>query len=138
MVNKITSLADYLQKYKESVADPDGFWGNIAESHFWRKKWDRVLDWTFEGENAPDVKWFVNGKLNITENIFERNMFTRKDQPAIIWEPNDPKEATITLTYGELFRQVKQFANGLKKLGIKKGDRVAIYLPMVPELHVLV
>jgi acetyl-CoA synthetase len=136
MVNKITSLADYLQKYKESVADPDGFWGNIAESHFWRKKWDRVLDWTFEGENAPDVKWFVNGKLNITENIFERNMFTRKDQPAIIWEPNDPKEATITLTYGELFRQVKQFANGLKKLGIKKGDRVAIYLPMVPELVV--
>ncbi|HDR52533.1 MAG TPA: acetyl-coenzyme A synthetase, partial [Mariniphaga anaerophila] len=136
MVNKITSLAEYLQKYKESVADPEGFWGNIAESHYWQKKWDRVLDWKFEGEGAPDVKWFVNGKLNITENIFERNMFTRKDQVAIIWEPNDPKEDTVKLTYGELFEKVKQFANALKKIGVEKGDRVAIYLPMVPELAI--
>ena len=136
MVNKITSLAEYLQKYQESVTDPDGFWGNIAESHYWRKKWDRVLDWKFEGKGAPDVKWFVNGKLNITENIFERNMFLRKDQVAIIWEPNDPKEPAIKLTYGELFDKVKQFANGLLKLGVKRGDRVAIYLPMVPELAV--
>lgn len=136
MVNKITSLAEYLQKYKESVADPDGFWGDIAESHFWRKKWDQVLDYKFEGEGAPNVNWFVNGKLNITENIFERNMFTRKDQVAIIWEPNDPKEKEIRLTYGELFDKVKQFSNGLKKLGVQKGDRVAIYLPMVPELAI--
>ena len=136
MVNKITSLAEYFQKYRESVADPEGFWGNIGESHFWRKKWDKVLDWKFAGENAPDVNWFVNGKLNITENIFERNMFMRKDQVAIIWEPNDPKEPEIKLTYGELFEKVKQFANGLKKIGVKKGDRVAIYLPMVPELAV--
>jgi acetyl-CoA synthetase len=136
MVNKITSLAEYLQKYQESVADPDGFWGKIAESHFWRKKWDQVLDYSFEGENAPDVNWFKNGKLNITENIFERNMHMRKDQVAIIWEPNDPKEAEIRLTYGELFAKVKQFANGLKKLGVKRGDRVAIYLPMVPELAI--
>ena len=99
MVNKITSLAEYFQKYNESVADPDGFWGNIAESNFWRKKWDKVLDWKFDGEDAPDVNWFVNGKLNITENIFERNMFMRKDQVAIIWEPNDPKEAEIKLFY---------------------------------------
>ena len=134
MVNKITSLAEYLQKYRESVADPDQFWGKIAESHFWRKKWDRVLDWKFEGNGAPDVKWFINGKLNITENIFERNMCMRKDQIAIIWEPNDPKEKEIKLTYGELFDKVRQFANGLIKLGVKKGDRVAIYLPMVPEL----
>ncbi len=134
MTNKITSLAEYLQKYKESVADPEGFWANIAESHFWRKKWDNVLDWKFEGKNAPDVKWFVNGKLNITENIFERNMFMRKDQIAIIWEPNDPKEKEVKLTYGELFDKVKQFANGLQKIGVKKGDRVAIYLPMIPEL----
>ncbi|MDO9339233.1 MAG: acetate--CoA ligase [Bacteroidales bacterium] len=134
MTNKITSLAEYFQKYKESVADPEGFWANIAESHFWRKKWDNVLDWKFEGKNAPDVKWFVNGKLNITENIFERNMFMCKDQIAIIWEPNDPKEKEVKLTYGELFDKVKQFANGLQKIGVKKGDRVAIYLPMVPEL----
>ncbi|MDO9579759.1 MAG: AMP-binding protein, partial [Bacteroidales bacterium] len=123
-------------KYKESVADPEGFWANIAESHFWRKKWDNVLDWKFEGKDAPDVKWFVNGKLNITENIFERNMFMRKDQVAIIWEPNDPKEKEVKLTYSELFDKVKQFANGLQKIGIKKGDRVTIYLPMVPELAI--
>ena len=136
MVNKITSLAEYLKKYEESVANPEAFWGNIAESHFWRKKWDQVLDYNFKGEGAPNVNWFVNGKLNITENIFERNMFMRKDQVAIIWEPNDPKEPEIRLTYGELFDKVKQFANGLKKLGVEKGDRVAIYLPMVPELAV--
>ncbi len=134
MINKITSLAEYLQKYKESVADPEGFWANIAESHYWHKKWDKLLDWRFEGKDAPVVNWFVNGKLNITENIFERNMFMRKDQVAIIWEPNDPKEKEIKLTYGELFDKVKEFANGLLKLGIKKGDRVAIYLPMLPEL----
>lgn len=136
MVNKITSLAEYFQKYQESVADPEGFWGKIAENHYWHKKWDRVVDWRFSGPGAPDVKWFVNGKLNITENIFERNMFMRKDQVAIIWEPNDPATPEIRLTYGELFEQVKQFANALKNIGVGKGDRVAIYLPMVPELAV--
>ncbi len=136
MVNKITSLAEYFQKYKESVATPDVFWGKIAESHYWQKKWDNVLQYKFKGEDAPDVNWFENGKLNITENIFERNMFMRKDQVAIIWEPNDPNEKEIYLTYGELFEKVKQFANGLKKLGIQKGDRVALYLPMVPELAI--
>jgi len=136
MVNKITSLAEYFQKYEESVSNPEKFWGDIAGNYKWQKKWDKVLDWKFKGEGAPDVNWFVNGKLNITENIFERNMDTRKDQVAIIWEPNDPKEKEIKLTYGELFDKVKQFANGLKKMGIKKGDRVAIYLPMVPELAI--
>ncbi len=136
MVNKITSLAEYFAKYKESVADPEGFWGSIAEGHYWQKKWDHVLDYKFQGEGAPDVNWFANGKLNITENIFERNMFMRKDQVAIIWEPNDPIEAEIKLTYGELFDKVKQFANALKKLGVEKGDRVALYLPMVPELAI--
>ncbi len=136
MVNKITSLAEYFRKYKESVADPEGFWAGIAETHYWHKKWDRVVDWKFDGPGAPDVKWFVNGKLNITENIFERNMFMRKDQVALIWEPNDPNEKEIRLTYGELFDKVKQFANALLKLGIGKGDRVALYLPMVPELAI--
>jgi acetyl-CoA synthetase len=136
MVNKITDLAGYLEKYRQSVSDPEGFWAEIADSYQWQKKWDKVLDWKFEGEGAPDVNWFVNGKMNITENIFERNMSSRKDQVAIIWEPNDPKEPEIRLTYGELFDKVKQFANALIKLGVKKGDRVAIYLPMVPELAV--
>jgi acetyl-CoA synthetase len=136
MVNKITSLAEYFQKYKESVADPEGFWAGIAEAHYWHKKWDKVVDWKFDGPKAPDVKWFVNAKLNITENIFERNMFMRKDQVALIWEPNDPSEKEIRLTYGELFDKVKQFANALLKLGVGKGDRVALYLPMVPELAI--
>jgi acetyl-CoA synthetase len=136
MTNKITSFAEYLEKYRDSVADPEGFWANIAESHYWQKKWDNVLDWKFDGKDAPDVNWFVNGKLNITENIFERNMFQRKDQVAIIWEPNDPKEKEVKLTYGELFDKVKQFSNALLKAGAKKGDRIALYLPMIPELAI--
>lgn len=136
MTNKITSLAEYYEKYQESVAHPETFWAKIAESHYWQKKWDNVLDWYFEGKDAPYVKWFEGGKLNITENIFERNLFQRKDQAAIIWEPNDPKDATVTYTYGELYEKVNQFANALLKLGIKKGDCVTIYLPMIPELAI--
>jgi len=136
MTNKISNLAEYLQKYKESVANPEEFWADMAEANFWRKKWDKVLDWRFDGPDAPHVKWFEGGKLNITENIFERNMFMRKDQTALIWEPNDPKEKEVKLTYGELFDKVKQFSNALLKIGVKKGDRVAIYLPMIPELTV--
>jgi acetyl-CoA synthetase len=136
MTNKITSLAEYFEKYQESVADPEKFWAKIAESHYWHKKWDKVLDWYFDGKDAPNVNWFVNGKLNITENIFERNLFMRKDQPAIIWEPNDPKEDNVTLTYAQLYEKVCEFANAMKKLGVKKGDRVALYLPMIPELAI--
>ena len=136
MTNKITSFAEYIEKYRDSVADPYGFWSNIAETHYWQKKWDQVLDWSFEGKDAPDVNGFVNGKLNITENILERNMFQRKNQVAIIWEPNDPKEKEVRLTYSELFEKVQQFANGLIKAGAKKGDRIALYLPMIPELAI--
>ncbi|MDP2423844.1 MAG: acetate--CoA ligase [Bacteroidales bacterium] len=136
MTNKISSLAEYLKEYQESVANPEGFWAKKADTHFWRKKWDKVLDWSFEGKDAPNVNWFVNGKLNITENIFERNLFMRKDQAAIIWEPNDPNEDNVVITYGELYAKVCQFANALKKIGIKKGDHIAIYLPMIPELTV--
>ncbi len=136
MLNKISSFADYLQKYQESVADPEKFWAQIAEANYWHKKWDKVVEWRFDGKDAPDVKWFLNAKLNITENMFERNMFLRKDQTALIWEPNDPTEKEIRFTYGELFDKVKQFANALLNLGVKKGDRVAIYLPMVPELAI--
>ena len=112
MTNKITSLAEYYEKYQESVANPEAFWAKIAESHYWQKKWDNVLDWYFDGKDAPYVKWFEGGKLNITENIFERNLFQRKDQAAIIWGPNDPKDDTVTLTYGELFEKVNQFVWG--------------------------
>ncbi|MFO8128668.1 MAG: acetate--CoA ligase [Bacteroidales bacterium] len=136
MTNKISSFAEYFQKYQESVNDPEGFWEEIAEDYKWRKKWDKVLDWSFTGPDAPDVNWFVNGKLNITENIFERNLPDKKDTVALIWEPNDPKEDVVKLTYGELYDKVGQFANALLKLGVKKGDRVAIYLPMVPELPI--
>ncbi|MBT6015881.1 MAG: acetate--CoA ligase [Lentimicrobiaceae bacterium] len=136
MINRITSLPEYLEKYQESITNPEDFWADIAKENFWRKKWDKILEWRFDGPDAPQVKWFEGGKLNITENIFERNMFQRKNQVAIIWEPNDPKEKEVRLTYGELFDKVKQFANSLKKLGIEKGDRVAIYLPMIPELAI--
>ena len=136
MINRITSLPEYLEKYQESITNPEDFWADIAKENFWRKKWDKILEWRFDGLDAPQVKWFEGGKLNITENIFERNMFQRKNQVAIIWEPNDPKEKEVRLTYGELFDKVKQFANSLKKLGIEKGDRVAIYLPMIPELAI--
>lgn len=131
MTNKITSLNEYLQKYQESVANPEDFWGKIAEDYYWHKKWGKVLEWDF---NGPNVKWFKGGQLNITENIFERNLFMRKDQPAIIWEPNDPKEQNVVLTYKELFEKVCQFANTLINQGIKRGDRVTLYLPMIPEL----
>ncbi len=133
MSQKIQTLSGYIHEYQKSTQEPEAFWNRIAESFHWRKKWDKVLDWNFEG---PDVKWFVNGKLNITENIFERHLFTAGDRPAIIWEPNDPTEETVTLTYRQLYEKVCQFANAMKAQGVGKGDRVVIYIPMVPEAAV--
>ena len=133
MLKKISSFVEYFQQYQESVTDPEGYWGKIAENFHWHKKWDKVLEWNF---TEPRVEWFRNGKLNITENIFERNLPERRDQVALIWEPNDPTEKEKKYTYGELFEKVGQFANALKRLGIRKGDRVAIYLPMIPELPI--
>ncbi|HNS46618.1 MAG TPA: AMP-binding protein, partial [Bacteroidales bacterium] len=133
MTKQIKSFREYLETYDRSVADPEGFWGEQAETFFWRKKWDKVLEWNFKD---PDIKFFSNGKLNITENIFERHLPQRKDQIALIWEPNNPASPNRTLTYGELYEKVCQFANALLKMGIKKGDRVALYLPMVPELPI--
>jgi len=136
MANKISNFAEYFATYQESVKDPEGFWGKMAEDYQWHKKWDKVLEWSFTGPDAPDVTWYVNGKLNITENIFERHLPERKDQVALVWEPNDPKDDVVKYTYGELYEKVCQYANALLKLGIKKGDRIAIYLPMVPELPI--
>ncbi|WP_297336654.1 acetate--CoA ligase [Algoriphagus sp.] len=130
MSDRLHTLSGYFHEYQKSVAQPEEFWARIADSFHWKKRWDRVLDWNFEG---PDVKWFVNGKLNITENILERHLFTIGDRPAIIWEPNDPKEEGRTITYRELYHEVCKFSNALKAKGIQKGDKVIIYMPMVPE-----
>ncbi len=133
MLPKINTLSGYLYEYQKSVANPEAFWENIAESFYWRKKWDKPLEWSF---NPLRVEWFVNGKLNITENIFEKNLFILADKPAIIWEPNNPDEPNVTLTYRQLHEKVCQFANVLLQNGVKKGDRVCIYMPMVPEAAV--
>ena len=133
MSNKIQTLSGYFHEYQKSVLDPETFWDRIGESFYWRKHWDETLSWDFE---VPDVKWFVNGKLNITENIFERHLHTKGDTPAIIWEPNDPNEANRIITYRELYEMTNQFCNALKAQGIQKGDRVIIYMPMVPEAAV--
>ena len=129
-MQRIKSLSDYFKKYELSEKDPESFWSEIAESFTWKKKWDKVLDWDFEKVN---INWFQNAKLNITENIFERNLKERGDKTAIIWEPNDPSEAPIYITYKELYEETCRFSNALRAKGIKKGDRVIIYMPMVPE-----
>ncbi|GAA4840788.1 acetate--CoA ligase [Algivirga pacifica] len=127
---KIQTLSGYFHEYQKSVLEPEKFWGRIAETFHWKKKWDNVVDWNFE---EPSVKWFVNGKMNITENMLDRHLFTSADKTAILWEPNDPNEAHRTITYQELYDLVCQFSNTLKAQGVEKGDRVIIYMPMVPE-----
>ncbi len=132
---QIKSLEQYTEAYKKSIDDPEAFWGEIAESFHWRKKWDKVLEWNFA---APSIEWFKNAKLNITENCLDRHLKTRSEQPAIIWEPNDPKQPTRTLTYNDLHTQVCMFGQVLKNNGVKKGDRVCIYMGMIPELAIAV
>ncbi|ADB38087.1 acetate--CoA ligase [Spirosoma linguale] len=131
----IKTFDEYQAAYKHSVDDPESFWAEIAQEFHWRKPWKKTLQWNF---TEPTIKWFVGGKLNITENCLDRHLATRGDQPAIIWEPNDPHEASITLTYRMLHDQVCRMANVLKRNGVQKGDRVCIYLPMVPELAISV
>jgi acetyl-CoA synthetase len=131
MVPRVSTLGGYIFEYQKSVTNPTGFWAHVADSFFWRKKWDNLLNWDFE---KAEIKWFEGAKLNITENIFERHQFYRANQKAIIWEPNNPAEATRELTYQQLFDEVKRFSNALLKAGVKKGEVVGIYLPMVPEL----
>ncbi|QCE42580.1 acetate--CoA ligase [Psychroserpens sp. NJDZ02] len=132
----IKHLEEYYQVYRKSVRNPESFWEEIAEEHFmWRKKWDKVLSWDF---SKPEVKWFEGAKLNITENCLDRHLYTRGDKTAIIFEPNSPKEKALHITYRELHERVCRFANVLKDNGVGKGDRVCIYLPMIPELAVSV
>ncbi len=128
---QIKSLEQYHTDYKKSVDDPEGFWGAVADNFYWRKKYEKVLDWNF---TEPKVEWFAGGKLNITENCIDRHLPTMADKPAIIWEPNNPEERVRTVTYARLHKRVCQFAQVLRNNGVKKGDRVCIYMGMVPEL----
>ena len=132
---QIKSVDQYNVAYEKSVNDPEGFWGDVAASFYWRKKWDKVLEWDFK---KPTIKWFAGGKLNITENCLDRHLDTLGNTPAIIWESNDPDEHHRVLTYRDLHTKVMQFANVLKNNGVQKGDRVCIYMGMVPELAIAV
>ena len=130
----IKHLEEYYQVYRKSIREPENFWEEIAEEHFvWRKKWNTVLEWDF---TKPAVKWFAGAQLNITENCIDRHLSTRGDKTALLFEPNDPTEAAEHITYTQLSERVNQFANVLKEQGIKKGDRVCIYVPMIPELAI--
>ncbi len=128
---RITSFSDYQKAYRASVDAPEKFWDNVASNFSWIKKWDKTLEWNFEN---PNVKWFLGGKLNITENCLDRHLAEHADRIALIWEPNDPAESIRKFTYRELHFEVCRLANVLKKNGTKKGDRICIYMPMVPEL----
>lgn len=128
---QITSPEQYQKDYKRSVEEPEAFWAEVAENFQWKKKWDKVLEWNFK---EPKVEWFKGGKLNITENCIDRHLKTMGDKPAIIWEPNNPEERTRVVTYERLHKRVCQFAQVLINNGVKKGDRVCIYMGMVPEL----
>ena len=130
----IKHLEEYFKVYRKSVREPEVFWEEIAEEHFsWHKKWDNVLSWDFE---KPEIKWYEGAKLNITENCIDRHLRMSGDKTAILFEPNNPDEEAQHISYNELHKRVNQFANVLKDNGVGKGDRVCIYLPMIPELAV--
>jgi acetyl-CoA synthetase len=130
-MKRIESFQDYQEAYKRSIENPEAFWAEIAEDFQWRKKWNKILEWDFK---KPEIKWFLGAKLNITENCLDRHLRERGNQTAIIWEPNDPKDPARHITYKQLHEEVCKTANMLKAQGVKKGDRVCIYLPMIPEL----
>ncbi|MBS1749715.1 MAG: acetate--CoA ligase [Bacteroidetes bacterium] len=128
---QIKSFQAYKEAYQKSIDDPEAFWSEIAATFQWRKKWDKVLNWNFK---EPKVEWFAGGRLNVTESCLDRHLEKLGDKPAIIWEPNNPDERTRIVTYERLHKRVCQFAQVLKNNGVKKGDRVCIYMGMVPEL----
>jgi acetyl-CoA synthetase len=130
-----SNLEEYNKLYKYSVENPGQFWSDVAESFFWKKKWSKVFEYDF---NKPKFEWFVDGKLNITENCLDRHVKNTPEKTAIIFEPNNPNDKTLHISYKELHSKVCSFANVLKKNNIDKGDRVCIYLPMVPELAIAV
>lgn len=130
---RIKSFEEYQEKYKESLSNPEDFWKGIARTFTWKKPWEKTLEWDFL---APKVEWFKGGKLNITENLLDRHLENRGNKLAIIWEPNDPRERFKRYTYKEVYERVCQMANALKEIGVKKGDRVCIYMPMIPHATV--
>ena len=132
-MQKINSIEQYKSQYEKSVENPESFWAEKAENFNWIKKWDRVLEWEF---NTPKIEWFIGGQLNITENCLDRHLESKGNQTAILWEPNDPTEQAIEITYNELHNRVCSFANVLKRNGAKKGDRICLYMPMTPELAI--
>ena len=134
-MTRITSIEQYHSEYKKSVASPELFWEEQANEFTWKRKWDTVLNWDFA---TPSVNWFLGAKLNITENCLDRHLSTRGEQIAFYFEANDPNEKTRAITYRELYSEVCRFANVLKGRGIKKGDRVCLYMPMIPELAIAV
>ena len=130
----IQNLQDYFKEYKKSIKNPKKFWDKIADENFvWYQRWSKVVDYNMEEAN---IKWFKNAKLNITKNCLDRHLSVRGDKTAIIWEPNDPKEEAHHISYNELYERVNKTANVLRAMGIEKGDRVCIYLPMIPELAI--
>ena len=131
----ITSYEDYLREYKKSIDNPEQFWGEQAENFVWKKKWTSILNWDFE---KPEIKWFEGGKLNITDNCLDKHLDILAEKTAIKWIANDPKEGSISLSYKKLHTQVCKFSNVLKNNGVVKGDRVCLYMPMVPELAIAV
>ncbi len=132
---QIQDFDDYLEQYQISIEQPEKFWSGVAENFTWKKKWDKVLEWNF---SEPRVKWFEGAKLNITENCLDRHLKDKGDQAAIIWEPNDPTQKNRILSYRELYISVCRFVQVLKNNGVQKGDRVCIYMPMIPELAIAV
>lgn len=130
-MNRISTIDDYHQEYKRSIETPEQFWEEQALNFIWKKKWNKTLEWNFK---EPSVKWFLDGELNITENCLDRHLEKKANQTAIIWEPNNPSEKEKRYTYAELYNEVCKFSNVLKNHAVKKGDRVCIYMPMVPEL----
>ncbi|MCK5540584.1 MAG: AMP-binding protein, partial [Deltaproteobacteria bacterium] len=129
------SREEYQKLYDESINDNDGFWSRIAKEYVtWYKEWDQVQDWKYSKDEVY-LKWYMGGKLNVSYNCLDRHLETRGDQVAIIWEGNEPT-VDKKFTYKELHEQVCKFANVMKAHGVKKGDRVTIYLPMIPELAV--
>ena len=135
MSKKITSLDQYRIEYAKSIENPEVFWEEKAVKFSWHKKWDKVLSWDF---TKPEVIWFEGGKLNITENCLDRHLEKRGNQTAITWVANNPKEANRNISYKELHAEVCKFANVLKNNGVKKGNRICLYMPMVPELAIAV
>ena len=128
---QINSFEQYEMTYRVSINQPEEFWGSVAKNFQWRKTWDKVLEWNF---NEPKVKWFQGAKLNITENCIDRHLKALGNKPAFIWEPNNPDDRVRVVTYNRLHKRVCQVAQMLKNNGVKKGDRVCIYMGMVPEL----